>query len=62
MYATDFFMRLSATVFVLGLAILGAEFASGAPPETFKTTTIVAGSIFGFLVVITIICAIWESD
>jgi hypothetical protein len=61
-HVTDFFMRLSATTFVLGAAVLAAEYAASALQETFVTTAIVAGSILGFFVVVTIICAIWEAD
>ena len=61
MRATDFWARLSATIFVLGGATLFAVYAAGAPEGKVAATAIIVGAILAISIVITLVCAIWES-
>lgn len=58
---TSFFTRVTATIFVVGMAVLGFQNATGASWETIQSTATMTVAGFCFCGVLAIVCAIWEA-
>lgn len=59
---TQFFARLSATIFLVTVAILAGQVMAEVSGETIVATSKVLFAILGLSIVFTGICAVWEAD
>jgi hypothetical protein len=58
---TSFFTRVTATIFVVGIAALCLQSAIGASRETIESTVTMTVAGFFFCGVVAIVCSIWEA-